>query len=109
MTELINTVTGIDYAKFPNGAVFDALLHPSAISGDDGLDAAIGLFETFMKKGGMSFQLKVLNPETLKKAQKNPEMFETLQVRLCGWNVYFVNLSMREQNEFIKMAENTLE
>ncbi len=109
VTELINTVTGIDYTKFPNGAVFDALLHPSAISGDDGLDAAIGLFKTFIKKGGMSFQLNVLNPETLKKAQKNPEMFETLQVRLCGWNVYFVNLSMREQNEFIKMAENTLE
>lgn len=109
VTELINTVTGIDYTKFPNGAVFDALLHPSAISGDDGLDAAIGLFETFIKKGGMSFQMNVLNPETLKKAQKNPEMFETLQVRLCGWNVYFVNLSMREQNEFIKMAENTLE
>ena len=109
VTEVINTVTGIDYTKFPNGAVFDALLHPSAISGDDGLDAAIGLFETFIKKGGMSFQLNVLNPETLKKAQKNPEMFETLQVRLCGWNVYFVNLSMREQNEFIKMAENTAE
>ena len=109
VTDIINTVTNIDYTKFPNGAVFDAMLHPSAISGDDGLEAAIGLLKTFMKKGGMAFQLNVLNPHILKKAQKNPKMFETLQVRLCGWNVYFVNLSEREQNEFIKMAENTAE
>ena len=59
-----------------------------------------------MKKGGFAMQGNVFNPEDLKKAQKNPEEYKNLQVRVCGWNVYFVNLSKAEQDSFIKQAEN---
>ena len=48
----------------------------------------------------------VFNVEDLRAAQENPEKYSTLQVRVCGWNAYFVNLSKIEQDAFIKQAEN---
>ena len=59
-----------------------------------------------MTKGGFALHGNVFNAEDLKKAQKNPENYQNLQVRLCGWNVYFVNLSKVEQDAFIMQAEN---
>ena len=107
ITALINSATKIDHSKYPNGAVLDVILHPSAVSGDDGLDAFYTLFKTYMHKGGMALHGNVFNTETLRKAQKNPEKYKNLQVRVCGWNAYFVNLSKTEQDCFIKQAETT--
>ena len=50
----------------------------------------------------------IFDAETLKEAQKFPERYQNLQVRVCGWNAYFVNLSKEEQDAFIRQAENTL-
>ena len=47
-----------------------------------------------------------LSPEVLRAAQAHPENYATLQVRLCGWNVYFTSLSRVEQDEFIRQTEN---
>ena len=107
ITALINSATKIDHTKWPNGTVLDVVLHPSAVSGDDGLDAFYTLLKTYMLKGGMALHGNVFNTEELKKAQQNPEKYKNLQVRVCGWNAYFVNLSKVEQDCFIKQAETT--
>lgn len=106
ITALINSVTKMDLSKFPTGSVLDILLHPSAVKGDDGLDAFCGILYTYFKKGGFAMHGNVFNPEDLKAAQKNPEKYKNLQVRVCGWNAYFVNLSKEEQDAFIKQSEN---
>jgi formate C-acetyltransferase len=54
----------------------------------------------------MAVHMNIFEPNILKKAQKNPEKYATLQVRVCGWNVYFINLSKEEQDAFIKQAES---
>ena len=51
-------------------------------------------------------QGNVFNSADLREAQENPEKYRNLQVRVCGWNAYFVNLSKTEQDEFIKQAES---
>lgn len=106
ITALINSATKIDHTLFPNGTVLDVVLHPSAVAENDGLDAFYTLLKTYMHKGGMALHGNVFNPEDLKKAQKDPEKYKNLQVRVCGWNAYFVNLSKSEQDCFIKQAEN---
>lgn len=106
ITGLINSVTKMDLSKFPNGSVLDVVIHPSAVSGDDGLMAFYGILKTYFKKGGFAMHGNVFNAEDLKNAQKNPEKYKNLQVRVCGWNAYFVNLSKIEQDAFIKQAEN---
>ena len=105
VTSLIQSVTQIDLSAFPTGSVLDILLHPSAVSGEDGLLAFYGILKTYMKKGGFAMHGNVFDAKVLKAAQANPEKYKNLQVRVCGWNAYFVNLSREEQNAFIKQAE----
>lgn len=105
ITALINSVTKMDLSKFPTGSVLDILLHPSAVQGDDGLDAFYGMLKTYFKKGGFAMHGNVFNVDDLKAAQREPEKYKNLQVRVCGWNAYFVNLSKAEQDAFIKQAE----
>lgn len=106
ITALINSVSKIDHTKFPNGTVLDVVLHPSAVSGEEGLDAFYMILRTYFKKGGMALHGNVFNAQTLRKAQQNPEKYSNLQVRVCGWNAYFVKLSKAEQDCFIKQAES---
>lgn len=102
---LIKSVTSIDATLAPNGAVLDLTLHPSAVHGEKGLDAFVALVEMFFADGGQAIQINVLDYETLKKAQQEPEKYSTLQIRVCGWNSYFVNLSKQDQDIFIKTSE----
>ncbi len=104
ITSLINSVTKIDYSTVPNGTVLDVVLHYTAVTGNDGLAAMKALLKAFLKKGGIAMQINVLNPSVLIDAQKHPEKYSTLQVRLCGWNVYFVELDKFEQDHFIQQA-----
>lgn len=107
ITALINSVTKIDMSKFPNGSVLDIVLHPSSVSGEDGLDAFYGLLKVYFDKGGFAIHGNIFNLSDLIEAQKNPEKYKTLQVRVCGWNAYFVDLSSAEQEAFILQAQNT--
>ncbi len=107
VTSLINSVAKIDYTDVPNGTVLDIVLHASAVSGKDGLHALKGLIQTFLKKGGIAIQCTVLDPSVLREAQKHPEQYKTLQVRLCGWNVYFIELDKMEQEYFIRQASES--
>jgi len=102
---LINSVTRLDFSETPNGAVLDVMLHPSATRGPEGLDALVTLIKTFFRQGGYALQFNVLDAETLRDAQRYPERYATLQIRVTGWSVYFTTLSKEEQDMFI--ARNT--
>jgi formate C-acetyltransferase len=105
VTSLINSVTAIDHSDFSNGTVLDIVLHPSTVAGDDGIDAFLGLLETYLLRGGFAMHCNVFGADDLKAAQLNPEKYKNLQVRVCGWNAYFINLTKAEQDDFIKQAE----
>lgn len=74
------------------------MLHPTSISGEDGIENFHFFLKTYMQKGGVSIHFNVFDTDTLKVAQKNPEKHQNLQVRVCGWNVLWNNLSEKEQN-----------
>lgn len=105
VTAFINTVLKFDGEKMPDGSVTDILLHTSAVKGEGGMAAFLGLLKAFMSGGGFAVHFNIMNAETLKKAQKEPDKYKNLQVRLCGWNVHFVRLSKKEQDEFIVQAD----
>jgi len=100
-TGLIESVTGLDFCETPNGAVLDLTLHPSAVRGEEGLQAFVDLIQTFLSEGGYALQVNVIDAETLREAQRNPEQYATLQIRVTGWSVFFVTLSRFEQDQFI--------
>lgn len=106
VTALINSVTAIDFTRFPNGSVLDVLLHPSAVEGEEGLEAMVGLIRGYFAQGGFGIQFNIFDVDTLREAREHPERHANLQVRVCGWNVHFVNLSDTEQEMFIAQAEH---
>ena len=101
----INSVTKIDAYDYPNGAPIDFVLHPSVVEGEEGLDIMLNLIRTTFKKGGAAIQGNVYNADILKAAQREPEKYKGLQVRLCGWSMYFNKLSKDEQDMLIRQAE----
>ena len=79
-----------------------------AVHDGDGLNAFYSLLKTYMSKGGMALHGNVFDSETLKKAQKEPEKYKNLQVRVCGWNVLWNNLPKEQQDAYIERAENII-
>lgn len=102
ITTLIGSVSKIDFTSFPHSAMLDLILHPSAVGGDDGLSAFAALVRTYFARGGHSVQFNIFSASELIEAQKNPEKYRNLQIRVCGWNVYFVDLEKVLQDAFIK-------
>ncbi len=105
ITAYMQSVLKIDSASFLDGVPFDFILHPSAVEGEKGLDAFVSLVKIFLAQGGFAMQGNVISGDVLKEAQQNPEKYATLQVRVCGWNEYFVKLSKTKQDMFIKQCE----
>lgn len=106
VTALINSAVKLNPTLYPESFCVDIMLHPSAVEGRDGLAAMKALLDTYMEKGGMNMQINIFNSELLKDAQKNPDKYKNLQVRVCGWNVLWNNLSRAEQDAYILRAEN---
>lgn len=106
VTALINSALCVKPYIYPESFCLDIMLHPTAVEGDGGLGIMKSLLFAYMNGGGMSIQFNVFSTDTLKDAQKNPQKYQNLQVRVCGWNVLWNNLSEKEQNSYIARAEN---
>ena len=68
------------------------------------IDNLVALLDGYVEKGGHHLNVNVFTKETLLDAQKNPEKYGNLQVRVCGWNLRFVDLAPDEQQIFIDRA-----
>ena len=108
VTGLIGSVAKLDFTETPNGSVLDVMLHPTAVKGDDGLDAMVNLIKTFFAQGGYALQFNVYDVETLRDAQRYPERHSSLQIRVTGWSVFFTTLSKATQNQFIARNIHTM-
>ena len=64
-----------------------------------------GLVRGYFASGGLAMQLNIMDAEELREAQREPEKHSDVQVRVCGWNSRFIDLSPEEQNTFIRQAE----
>lgn len=105
LTAHMRSVCRIDHTDLPNGSVLELMLHPTAVAGEEGLRAFAGIVWTYLALGGFALHLNVFDGKVLRAAQADPEKYKNLQVRVCGWNQYFVNISRAEQDDFIRQAE----
>ena len=106
VTALVDTLANLDARDLPGDFPLDVALLPATASGEKGLAVMRTVVETYFANGGMVIQFNVHDPETLRDAQKHPEKYENLQVRVCGWNVRWNDIPKREQDKFILRAEN---
>ena len=106
VTALIESACKLTPSDYHEAFCLDIMLHPSTISGEEGYLVFKGILMTYLKKGGQSIQFNIFDAELLRDAQKYPEKYQNLQVRVCGWNVLWNNMSKKEQEAYIKKAEN---
>ena len=106
ITALIESATKLTPSDYHESFCLDVMLHPSAVDGENGFNIFKGILITYLKKGGQSIQFNIFNTETLREAQKNPDKYKNLQVRVCGWNTLWNNMSKKEQDAYILRAEN---
>ncbi len=104
-TSAILSVTKINAVGAPGDVSLDLAVHTSAAKGETGLQALYNLLMTFVISGGHAIHFNVFNAEMLREAQKNPEKYSDLQIRVCGWNVLWNNINKTEQDGFIRQAE----
>lgn len=105
ITGYMQSISKINHDAYVGAIPLDFILHPSAVEGEKGLLDFASLIRVFFDNGGFAVQGNIVSQETLKDAQRNPEKYSTLQVRVCGWNEYFVKLSKVKQDMFIKQCE----
>jgi formate C-acetyltransferase len=85
----------------PNGRAVDIALHPSAVSGPDGPEKLAGLLRAFVAVGEMQVQFNVIDGHVLMDAQRDPERYRNLTVRLWGFPAHFVSLPREFQDHLI--------
>ena len=107
-TAHIISVTTLDATHSPNSVTLDLDLHSSAVKGENGLQVMYATLKTYISRGGFSVHYNVLDSETLRAAQKKPEDYPNLQVRVCGWNYLFTKLVKEQQDDYILRAERDI-
>jgi len=101
-TAVIKSYCKADLVKQASGAALDIRLHPTSVSGENGVAALIGLYKTFLALGGFFMQTDVLDSAVLLDAREHPEQYKTLSVRVSGWNARFVTLNREWQDMIIE-------
>ena len=102
---MIASAVKLDYSQFADGSVLDVMLPARSVKGKAGTAFLLNVFQTFRKQGGAFMHFNILSPAALRAAQKEPEKYANLQIRLCGWNVRFIDLQKDMQECLIREAE----
>ncbi|MBQ6915057.1 MAG: hypothetical protein IJQ65_05000 [Kiritimatiellae bacterium] len=105
ITGSIKSYGAIAPENFPCGSIYDVMIHPSTVAGEKGLRVFRMLVERFFAGGGVAMNINIVSAETLRDAQRHPEKYENLQVRVAGWNIRWNDIPRREQDEYIRRIE----
>lgn len=107
-TAVINSINKVSMKYMGNGGVLDMKFLPSFFDKQNHVQAFRHMIETYFDEGGLEVQFNVVSRETLQEAQKNPEKYKNLVVRVSGYSAYFIKLDKELQNEIIERTCNYL-
>jgi len=102
ISELLNSITAVDFVRFPGGVSNVEECDPTLFEGEPGITRLVNLVEGFFNAGGMELSLNFIDEATLRKAQHAPDQYRFLMVRLFGLSAQFVNLSETLQQTVIE-------
>ena len=105
-TGVIKSASKIDHLR-TGGTLLNQKFTPTFLEDETSLKKLLHLIRAYFKMDGHHIQFNVVSAETLRKAQKNPEEYRTLIVRVAGYSDYFVNLGEKLQNELIERTEHS--
>jgi trans-4-hydroxy-L-proline dehydratase len=105
-TAVIKSCSKMDHLK-TGGTLLNQRFAPAVVEGEDGLDNMANLVRSYFNMDGHHIQFNVFNKDVLLAAQKNPQDYKDLIVRVAGYSDHFNNLSRALQDEIIGRTEQT--
>jgi len=99
-TAVIRSLSKMDQFK-SGGTLLNQKFLPSVLAGEEGLAKMAALIRSYFRLDGHHIQFNVVDVETLRDAQKNPDNYRDLLVRVAGYSDYFVDLDIYHQEEII--------
>ena len=105
-TAVFNSATKFDHSHYMDGMALNLKIHPTSLQRPDGITKLEDMTKTYFDQGGMEIQYNVVDAETLRKAQKNPDDYHNLVVRIAGFSAYFVDMTTEMQNDIISREEH---
>lgn len=106
-TSVIKSASKIDHLR-TGGTLLNQKFTPQLLETDADIEKAVKLIRTYFKLDGHHIQFNVVTADILREAQKHPEKYRDLIVRVAGYSDYFVDLSEVLQNEIIKRTEHRI-
>lgn len=104
-TSAMNSYCKLDFTKTCSGATLELKVLPSSVKGKEGIDALSALMKTFRDKGGFYMHIDVVDTAMLIDAQKHPERYPNLPVRVSGWSARFTTLGKDWQDMVIQRTQ----
>lgn len=105
-TAALNSVLKANFAQSATGAVLNLKFPASLLKTQEVRDKVVALTNGFLASGGTYIQYNILDTSVLREAQKNPEKYRDLVVRVGGYSAYFVELSAEIQEDIISRTEH---
>jgi len=106
-TAAAKSVGKLDHARC-NGNLLNMKINPQVLQTEEDLHKFAGLIRGYFDQGGHHVQFNVIDAETLRDAQKCPEQYRNLLIRVAGYSDYFVLLSKDIQDEIISRTTHGL-
>ena len=105
-TAVVKSCAKMDHFQ-TGGTLLNQKFTPSVVAGEEGLNQMANLVRTYFNMDGHHIQFNVIDKETLIQAQKHPEDYKDLIVRVAGYSDHFRNLSKALQDEIIERTEQS--
>ena len=107
-TAVALSVSKLGLETAPNGDSHTISFSPSLLRDEEHVEKLMAFLRAYGERGGTALQVNVINPDTLRAAQANPEAYRNLMVRVTGYNAYFVMLGKAIQDEIIARESHRL-
>lgn len=105
-TAALKSAAKMDHLR-TGGTLLNQKFTPKLLEGDEGIDNLAHLIRGYFKLDGHHIQFNVVSAATLREAQRDPEKYKNLIVRVAGYSDYFCDLNKDLQDEIISRTENT--
>ncbi|MBI2847348.1 MAG: hypothetical protein HYX82_05660 [Chloroflexi bacterium] len=106
-TAVINSASKLDFTVVTD-AVLNQKFPPALLQTREGIRKLLALIKSFFDRYGYHIQFNIIDRATLLDAQKHPELYRDLVIRVAGYSAYFVELARDLQDEIISRTEQTL-
>ena len=107
-TAAVKSVAKLDHVLADNGSLLNQKFNPTVLKDISGLRKLAALIKTYFDLKGMHIQFNVVSAETLREAQKHPEEYADLMVRVAGYSALFVSLDPAMQEDIIMRTEHSM-